>query len=109
DGWPPELVEVGYCASKRRAFLETLPGLFRAIARFGGVRAGVAIPHAELATIPVPTLFLWGDEDVFLSPEAARGSIASIPNSMLVELHAGHAPWLNRSEESAAAVRAFLE
>ncbi len=79
-----------------------------AIARFGGVRAGVAIPHAELATIPVPTLFVWGDEDVFLSPEAARGSITSIPNSTLVELHAGHAPWLNKPEESAAAVREFL-
>ncbi|MFM9876961.1 MAG: alpha/beta fold hydrolase, partial [Rhodoglobus sp.] len=79
DPWPAELVEVGYDASLRRSFHETLPGLFRAIARFGGVRAGVAIPHAELATIPVPTLFVWGDEDVFLSPEAARGSIASIP------------------------------
>ena len=108
DPWPAELVEVGYYASLRREFLETLPGLFRAIARFGGVRAGVAIPHAELATIPVPTLFVWGDEDVFLSPEAARGSITSIPNSALVELHAGHAPWLNKPEESAAAVREFL-
>ena len=108
DPWPAELVEVGYDASLRRSFHETLPGLFRAIARFGGVRAGVAIPHSELATIPVPTLFVWGDEDVFLSPEGARGSITSIPNSTLVELHAGHAPWLNKPEESAAAVREFL-
>ncbi|MDP3209685.1 MAG: alpha/beta hydrolase, partial [Rhodoglobus sp.] len=108
DPWPAELVDVGYLASLRRAFHETLPGLFRAIARFSGMRRGVAIPHEQLATITVPTLFLWGDKDVFLSPEDARPSWSAMPGAQLVEVSAGHAPWLNKPEESAEAVRAFL-
>jgi len=108
DPWPAELVWVGYYASLRRVFLETLPGLFRAIARFRGVRRGVAIPHAELASITTPTLFILGDADVYLSPEAAAPSIAAMPDARVIELEAGHAPWLNQPEAAAKAVREFL-
>lgn len=108
DPWPAELVWVGYYASLRRVFLETLPGLFRAIARWGGVRRGVAIPHAELATITTSTLFILGDADVYLSPEGAAPSIAAMPDACVVELQAGHAPWLNQPEAAAQAVREFL-
>jgi len=67
-----------------------------------------AIPHEELATITVPTLFVWGEDDVFLSPEDARGSLSSIPNSTLVVLPGGHAAWLNEPAAVEEAVREFL-
>lgn len=108
DPWPIELVEVGWYASQREAFMTTLPGLFATIATPFGVRRSATISHAELATIPTPTLFVWGDADVFLKPEEARGSVTSIPNSKLVELPAGHAPWLNQPEAAERAVREFL-
>lgn len=109
DGWPPELVDVGYWASLREAFKLTMPHYFKAITGFWGVRPASVVKHAELSTLPMPVLGLWGDADVFLTPARGAGSAASIPHLEEVVLDAGHAPWLNRPDEAAAAVRAFLD
>jgi pimeloyl-ACP methyl ester carboxylesterase len=45
----------------------------------------------ELARIYVPTLFCWGQEDPFLSPQRARPSVAKIPGAQLHEVAGGHA------------------
>lgn len=108
DPWPVELVEVGWFASQRRAFAETLPGLFSAIASVFGVRRTAVITHAELATITIPVLLVWGSDDVFMSPETGRPSWSRMPRAQLVELDANHAPWLNKPAEAEAAVRSFL-
>ena len=109
DAWPVELVEVGWYASQRTAFAETLPGLFSSIASVFGVRKSAVIGHAELATITIPVLLVWGSEDVFMSPETGRPSWSRMPRAQLVELRdANHAPWLNKPAEAEAAVRGFL-
>ena len=74
----------------------------------GVVRPGIGVTVEELAGLGIPTLLLWGDMDVFASPADAREWIDALPDATLVELDAGHAPWLNKPEESAAAVSAFL-
>lgn len=108
DPWPPELVSVGWFASQRAAFAETLPGLFRSIASVFGVRSRAVIPVEALARISTPTLLVWGDKDVFMTPAAGRPSWSRMPNAELVEVAGGHAPWLNRPEETGSAVREFL-
>lgn len=109
DPWPPELVSVGWYASRREAFRETLPGLFRSIASVFGVRRKAVLTPDALATVATPTLFVWGDKDVFMTPAAGRPSWSRMPHAELVEVRGGHAPWLNAPEESAAAVREFLQ
>lgn len=108
EPWPPELVSVGWYASRRAVFAETLPGLFRAIASVLGVRRRAALTPLELSSISSPTLLLLGTDDVFGSPERSRASWSRMPAAELVEVPGGHAPWLNSPEESAAAVREFL-
>lgn len=109
DPWPPELVEVGWYASRRSAFIETLPGLFRCLASVFGVRRSAVITPADLATIALPTLLLWGDRDVFVTPEQARPSWGRMPGAVLAEIRdAGHAPWLNDLDSSSVALRTFL-
>jgi pimeloyl-ACP methyl ester carboxylesterase len=108
DAWPPELVSVGWYASQREAFKSTLPFYYPAITGFFGTRRASTVQHDELATLRMPVLGLWGDEDVFLTPERGAPSARAIPNFEEVVLHAGHAPWLNKPEESATAVRSFL-
>lgn len=108
DPWPPELVSVGWYASRRDAFRATLPGLFRSIASVFGVRRRATLTPEALALVTTPTLFVWGDRDVFMTPAAGRASWSRMPHAELVEVSGGHAPWLNSPEESAAAVREFL-
>ena len=48
---------------------------------------------SELARIQVPTMFYWGRDDPFLSPQQARPSVAKIPGARLHEVAGGHAPW----------------
>ena len=107
DGWPRELVDVGWYASRRPTFHSTLPRLFRAIVGGRALRAGIAVTVPEAASLPMPTLFVWGDADVFLPPSGAAEWIAAMPSARLVELSAGHAPWLNKPREAASAVREF--
>ncbi len=108
DAWPPELVAVGWYASQREAFKSTLPYYYPAITGFFGTRRASIVQHDELATLRMPVLGLWGDEDVFLTPSRGAPSARAIPDFEEVVLHAGHAPWLNKPEASSAAVRSFL-
>lgn len=108
DDWPRELVDVGWFASRRSAFKRTVPGLFRAIVGGGSVRPGIGVSVEELAALSIPVLFVWGNADVFASPSDAKDWIDAVPGASLVELAAGHAPWLNKPEEAASAVRSFL-
>lgn len=108
DPWPPELVSVGWYASRRESFARTLPGLFRTIASVFGVRRSAILTDEELASITTPTLLLFGSDDVFGAPERSKGSWSRMPGARLIEIAGGHAPWLNSPEESAAAVREFL-
>lgn len=108
EPWPSELVEVGWYASRRRQFHSSLPGLFKAIVARGAVRPGIAVTVDEVRGMGIPTLLVWGDNDVFLSPTEGTPWTDAMPDATVVELHAGHAPWLNEPDEAAAAVRGFL-
>jgi pimeloyl-ACP methyl ester carboxylesterase len=42
----------------------------------------------------VPTIFILGSDDPYLSVEQARPSIDQIQDATLYEVPGGHAPWL---------------
>ncbi|WP_410876798.1 alpha/beta fold hydrolase [Nocardia sp. A7] len=62
----------------------------------------------ELARIDTPTLFVWGEDDVFSSPDRARPSVAKIPGAHLVVVPGGHGPWFDDATRCATPVREFL-
>lgn len=108
EPWPSKLVDCGYLASQREAFVTSLPSYFKAIASPLGVRRSAVVTTTQLATLPMPVLLLWGDADVFLTLARAPGSIAAIPDAAVVELRGGHAPWLNAPDEACTAMTRFL-
>jgi pimeloyl-ACP methyl ester carboxylesterase len=69
-----------------------------------------ARPTAELvATIKVPTLILWGENDPLIEPAAAHKFAAAIPGAKLIVYpNVGHLPQLEIPQRSAADVAAFL-
>lgn len=104
EPWPRELVDCGWFASLRPEFRRTAPVLVRAFASGRGVRAEARLTPAELARLEVPVFALLGDADVFLTPDAARAALERIPGARWHVVPGGHAPWLNRPNESRVAV-----
>ncbi|HEU5100936.1 MAG TPA: alpha/beta hydrolase [Roseiflexaceae bacterium] len=77
---------------------------------FGDVRPGDALTTHELARLPVPMSFFWGEADTFGGAHVARALVAHIPNATLEFLvGGGHLPWLDAPERAAAHIRAFME
>jgi pimeloyl-ACP methyl ester carboxylesterase len=56
----------------------------------------------------VEALFIWGSDDPYLSPAAARPSVDQIPRATIHELPAGHAPWLVDAARSAELIQSHL-
>jgi pimeloyl-ACP methyl ester carboxylesterase len=82
--------------------------MFHALLHRGRVRDGVVIEAGELGSLTVPVLMVWGDRDVFLTPSAAQPSIDAIPDARLMQVDAGHGPWLEHPVEVGRAVGEFL-
>ncbi|MFB7879089.1 alpha/beta fold hydrolase [Nocardia sp. NPDC056064] len=74
----------------------------------GSARAENVLTEDELARITVPALFVWGDQDVFATPETGRASVEKIPAARLDMVAGGHNPWLNDAERCAGPIRAHL-
>jgi pimeloyl-ACP methyl ester carboxylesterase len=75
----------------------------------GGIGPGLEFKVDELAQIEQPTLFLWGEDDPFGSPELGRRLAEAIPRATIqVYANSGHLPWLDQPEEHAAQIYTFL-
>jgi pimeloyl-ACP methyl ester carboxylesterase len=75
-----------------------------------GPESDIRLGEDLLASVPTPTLFLWGDEDGFAGPEVARRLAATLPDAELTVLPAsGHLPWLDHPRYTAEATARFLD
>jgi len=108
-GYPAEINEIGYLASQRAEFAPSVASLFRAMMTPLSARADVALTARELAHLAVPTLVVWGVDDVILTPAHGRASADAIPNVTILEVTGGHAPWLKELTRVGDAVSAFLD
>lgn len=105
----PEVYAAAKLVGRRRANAPGIASYFRALLEPGGrVRPGVAISVADLKKLQLPVLLVWGSRDVFLAPDAARDSIVAIPGGRLLEVDAGHAPWLEHGDAVRSGVADFL-
>ena len=91
---PDALIEALHLSSRRPENARTTASLMHAIDRFRRPRAESVLTADQLAAIRVPTAFILGSDDPYLSPGDARASIAHIPNATIHEIPAGHGPWL---------------
>lgn len=91
---PDALIEALRLAARRPENARSFASLIHAIDNFRRPRAESVLTAEELAAIQVPTLFILGSDDPYLSPDDARPSIAQIPNATVHEMAAAHGPWL---------------
>ncbi len=90
-----------------RQYAERAP-LYRKI--WSDIRSEDGQVETRLPALDLPTLIIWGDQDGVLDVSAASVWNELIPNSELVVMPGvGHAPMLERPEESATLVITFIE
>jgi 2-hydroxy-6-oxonona-2,4-dienedioate hydrolase len=79
------------------------------IGRVLPARPALTFSNELLASTGVPTLFIWGEDDTFGTPDVARHMVSCMPEADLVLIpDAGHLPWLDEPALCAKKVAAFL-
>jgi 2-hydroxy-6-oxonona-2,4-dienedioate hydrolase/4,5:9,10-diseco-3-hydroxy-5,9,17-trioxoandrosta-1(10),2-diene-4-oate hydrolase len=72
-----------------------------------GFNESVLVPDETLASIRVPTCFLWGTNDPMGGELIARRFAAKLPNATLEMIPGGHAVWVDDPQRVAASIRRF--
>jgi pimeloyl-ACP methyl ester carboxylesterase len=106
---PDSLIEALRLSARQPGNARTVASLMHAIDRFRRPRPESVLTDAELAAIRVPTLFILGSNDPYLSPQDARPSIDRIPTATVHEMPAGHGPWLVDPARVAGLIAAHLQ
>ena len=110
----PELVELmvatgrdPIAAASARFEMRALVSPF-ALLSPSGFRRHSQVRHDQLSQLAMPTLMIWGEHDPLGRSPIARAASDLIPGGQLVVLPTGHAPWLGRPAETAAAILDFV-
>ena len=106
---PDSLIEALRLSARQPGNARTVASLMHAIDRFRRPRPESVLTDAELAAIRVPTLFILGSNDPYLSPQDARPSVDRIPTATVHEMPAGHGPWLVDPARVAGLIAAHLQ
>ena len=105
---PDSLIEALRLSARRPGNARTVNSLMHAIDHFRRPRPESVLTPQQLASIAIPTMFMWGTNAPYLSAERARPSIDQIPSATLHEVPGGHGPWLVDPERSAELIQTHL-
>ena len=99
-----------FALSLRAAHRQTVLDIARDLGTIAGIRAPWRTALVEaLAQSDIPTLVVWGDHDHILPHSHLRAAVAALPRAeSYVFSKTGHMPQIERPDEFAAVVEAFL-
>lgn len=106
----PEYIEVWYRSDELPGATDTFRTLLERMGRLRGVRLrpGVRFSEDDFARVAQPTLFIWGESDIFGGPEYGRRACAAMPNARLEVIPGGHSPWWDDPRRCGALIATFL-
>jgi pimeloyl-ACP methyl ester carboxylesterase len=105
---PDSLIQALRLSARRPGNASTVNSLMHAINHFRQPRPESVLTPQQLASIAIPTRFIWGTHAPYLSAERARPSIDKIPNATLHEVPGGHGPWLVDTARSAKLIQTHI-
>ena len=114
-GWPAvanssnDLLDIHALAVRQRGQAASFRSLLRRILDGRTPRPENVLTTAELERITAPVLFVWGDNDVFLSPQDGSPSVARMSNARLEIVPGGHDPWIDDPPRCGRLVADFLD
>ena len=102
-----EIVDLLVATERLPGGAQTFLGTMRSMLRLRGAQPGMGLTEQQLSAVQQPSLIVWGEDEVFGSPEVGRRMAAAMPNAELHIVPGAHAPWLKHSEQIAPLVRRF--
>jgi pimeloyl-ACP methyl ester carboxylesterase len=105
---PRPLLDALRFASRRPGNARTIGALLHAIDGIRRPRPESVMSADELGRVTAPTAFLWGTDDAYMAPAAARPWIDEMPAATLHEVPGGHGPWFEDPAASAALISQHL-
>jgi 2-hydroxy-6-oxonona-2,4-dienedioate hydrolase len=107
--WPEAEAEAVYCFGNLPNAQGSWLTLLRRFVKPWGSSREMRISADQLRSVAQPTLFVWGGDDPFGSPDAGRVAMELMPNARLEIVGRGHLPWWDEPEACAHLVREFVQ
>lgn len=106
---PLEFLEVALAAQKLPGAGVAAHTMLLAVLSMRGWRRRLMM-RDDLAALPVPTLFVWGEKDKFAPPSSGKDMATRMPSAEIeVFADAGHKPYLDQPAATAVAINSFLQ
>ena len=109
EALPLGLLEVALAATKLPGAGGAAHTMLRSVLTLRGWRRHLMM-RDDMAKLPVPTLFVWGDKDAFAPPSSGEDMAARMPKAGIETIaDAGHKPYLDQPAATATVINAFLQ
>jgi pimeloyl-ACP methyl ester carboxylesterase len=108
DRLPEEFFEMLAASEKLPGYATAWLTLVERCLGLRGAVSDVRLGEDELRRVQQPTLFVWGDGDVFGGPEIGERAVRVMPDGRIEAVAGGHLPWLDEPEICAEVVSEFL-
>jgi pimeloyl-ACP methyl ester carboxylesterase len=105
---PDSLIDAFRLSARRPGNARTVTSLMHAIDHFRRPRSESVLTTQQLGAISVPTTFIWGSDDPYLSADRARRLVEQIPLATFHEVPGAHGPWLVDTKRSADLIRTHI-
>jgi 2-hydroxy-6-oxonona-2,4-dienedioate hydrolase len=107
--WSEAEAEANYRFGNLPNFRQSWLTLLRRFLRLWGSNREMQISEDDLRRIAQPTLFVWGKQDPFGSPDSGQAAVTLMPDARLKVVGIGHLPWWDEPDECARLVREFVQ
>ncbi len=105
---PLEQLEIAVAAKDLPGAGMAAHTMLRAVSTMRGWRRHLMM-RDDLAKLPVPTLFIWGDKDSFAPPSSGQDMVRRMANGQIeIIQNSGHLPFLEQPDAVAAIITRFL-
>jgi len=92
---PDEWFDVAWLGTRVPGWSRAMRSHLLLAMRAGRPRAENFLTEDELRSMNVPLLFIWGEQDVYGSPEIGERAVEHLPQGRLVRMPGNHAPFLD--------------
>lgn len=109
DRTPDEWFDVAWLGMRVPGWSRAMRSHLLLAMRAGNPRPENFLTDGELRSINVPVLFIWGEDDVYGSPQIGERAVEHLPQGRLARMPGNHAPFLDDPERCGRLITDFTQ